>query len=114
STPVTAPDFGERPAWTPSRPRLRPLRLVFAWILSTIALLLAAWIVPGAATSGFQGALVAAAVIAILNALLPPLVAALRLPLMLVVGFLLVLVLDGLLLLAADDITDGDLSVDSF
>ena len=52
--------------------------------------------------------------IAILNALLPPIVAALRLPLTLVFGFLLVLVLDALMLLAADCVTDGDLSVDSF
>ena len=33
---------------------------------------------------------------------------------MLLVGFVLVLVLDALMLLAADSITDGDLSVDSF
>ena len=52
--------------------------------------------------------------IAVLNAILPPLIAALRLPLMLVIGLLLVLVLDALMLLAADWITDGDLSVDSF
>jgi hypothetical protein len=37
-----------------------------------------------------------------------------RLPLMLLVGFVLVLVLDALMLLAADSITDGDISVDSF
>ena len=52
--------------------------------------------------------------IAILNALLPPVIAALRLPLMLVTGLLLVLILDALMLLAADNITDGDLSIDSF
>ena len=52
--------------------------------------------------------------IAILNALLPPVIAALRLPLMLVTGLLLILILDALMLLAADSITDGDLSIDSF
>ena len=56
----------------------------------------------------------AAAVIAVLNAILPPLIAALRLPLMLVLGLLLVLIADALMLLAADRITDGDLSIDSF
>jgi len=70
--------------------------------------------VPGASTSNFWGALVAALVIAILNAVLPPLVAALHLPLMLLTGFLLILVVDALMLLAADNITNGDLSVDSF
>jgi uncharacterized membrane protein YvlD (DUF360 family) len=60
------------------------------------------------------GAISAVAAIAILNAVLPPIVAALRLPLMLLLGFLLLLVLDALILLAADRITGGDLSVDSF
>ena len=90
------------------------VRLVVSWILATLALLVAAWIVPGASVESFGGAFVAAAVIAILNALLPPVIAALRLPLMLVTGLLLVLILDALMLLAADNITDGDLSIDSF
>jgi uncharacterized membrane protein YvlD (DUF360 family) len=106
--------YGERPAWAPARPRIHPLGLLAAWLLSAGALLIAAWIVPGASTRSFWGALVSALVIAILNALLPPLVAALRLPLMLLVGFVLVLVVDALMLLAADNLTNGDLSVDSF
>ena len=96
-SPVSA-----EPAWRPARPKFRPLALIVAWILSAAALLVAAWIVPGAHVENFWGALVARAVIAILNALLPPLIAALRLPLMLVIGLLLVLVLDALMLLAAD------------
>ena len=107
-------DYGERVAWAPARPRIHPVRLLVAWLLSAAALLAAAWIVPGASTSNFGGALVAALVIAILNAVLPPLVAALHLPLMLLTGFLLILVVDALMLLAADSITNGDLSVDSF
>jgi uncharacterized membrane protein YvlD (DUF360 family) len=110
----TQSQYGESPAWAPARPRLHPVRLLSAWLLSAAALLIAAWIVPGASTRNFSGALVAALVIAILNAVLPPLVAALRLPLMLLVGFVLVLVVDALMLLAADNLTNGDLSVDSF
>src|SRR5207248_7078487 len=108
------PMYGQTPTRKPSRPRLRPLRLLLAWVVSAAALLVAAWIVPGAAVHHFGGALAAAAVIAVLNAVLPPIVAALRLPLMLLVGLLLILVLDGLMLLAADSITNGDLSVSSF
>jgi uncharacterized membrane protein YvlD (DUF360 family) len=74
----------------------------------------AAWIVPGATVNDFWGALAASAAIAVLNAVLPPLVAALRLPFMVLVGLILVLVLDALILLAADRITGGDLKVDSF
>ena len=69
---------------------------------------------PGADVNNFWGAFAATAVIAVLNAILPPLIAALRLPLMLVIGLLLVLIADALMLLAADRITDGDLSIDSF
>src|SRR6266700_452994 len=83
---TSAPKYGQMPTWSPSRPRLRPLRLLFGWILSAAALLVAASIVPGAAVHDFRGALAAAAVIAVLNAVLPPIVAALRLPLMLLVG----------------------------
>ena len=106
--------YGEKAVWGPKRPRIGLVHLLVSWVFSTVALLVAAWIVPGAAVGSFWSAFVAAAVIAILNALLPPLVAALRLPLMLVTGLLLVLILDALMLLAADAITDGDLSVSSF
>ena len=111
---MTITSYGEKPAWGPMRPKIHPLRLLVSWLLATVALLVAAWIVPGADVRNFWGALFAAAVIAVLNAILPPLIAALRLPLMLVTGLLLVLILDALMLLAADRVTDGDLSVDSF
>jgi uncharacterized membrane protein YvlD (DUF360 family) len=107
-------DFGERPHWTPQRPRIRPFALLLAWLVSAASLLIAAELLPGASVKGFSGALSAALVIGVLNAVLPPLVAALRLPYMLVLGFVLALVLDALMLLAADKITGGDLSVDSF
>ena len=111
---MTTTTHGEKPVWSPGRPRIRPIRLVISWVVATVALLVAAWIVPGAEVNELLGAFVAAAVIAVLNAILPPLIAALRLPLMLVLGLLLVLIADALMLLAADRITDGDLSIDSF
>jgi uncharacterized membrane protein YvlD (DUF360 family) len=107
---TTAPAAG----WHPERPKFRPLNLLRTWLFSAIALLIAAGLLPGAAVNGFASAVAAAAVIAVLNAILPPIVAALRLPFMLVLGFLVVLVLDALMLLAADNLTDGDLSVDGF
>jgi uncharacterized membrane protein YvlD (DUF360 family) len=106
--------YGERPAWGVGRPRFHVLRLLLAWILSALALLGAAWVVPGAAVHDFRNALVAAAVIAVLNAILPPVMAAVRLPFVAALGFVLVLVLDALMLLAADRITGGDLEIDSF
>jgi uncharacterized membrane protein YvlD (DUF360 family) len=113
-TAETQQRYGEPPAWSPARPKLGPIKLLVAWLVATASLLAAAWVVPGAHITTFWIALLATAVIGILNAILPPLVAALRLPLTLVLGFVLVLVLDALMLLAADRVTDGDFSVDSF
>ena len=101
-------------AWREERIRFRPLHLLRTWLVSGIALLVAAWLVPGAEVNSFLVALAAAAIIAALNAVLPPLIAAIRLPLTLVFGFLAILVLDALMLLAADRITDERLHVDGF
>src|SRR5881392_803627 len=113
-TTTTEPAYGRAPAWSPERPKLRPLRLVVAWLAAALALFAAAWILPGATVTGFWGALAATAAIAVLNAVIPPLIAALRLPFMLLVGLVLVLIVDALILLAADRITGGDLKVNSF
>src|SRR6185312_14958012 len=108
-----APTHGVTPGWTPARPRLRRFALVVTWLVSALALLLAARIVPGASVSDWWATIAAALAIAVLNAILPPVVAALRLPFMLLIGFLLVLVLDALMLLAASSLISG-LEIDSF
>ena len=81
---------------------------------SAIALYIAAVIVPGVGVEGFLGAIIAAALIAVLNALAPPLIAALRLPYMLAVGFLLVLLLDAAMVWVAADLSDHTFEVDGF
>jgi uncharacterized membrane protein YvlD (DUF360 family) len=111
---ATQSEYGRRPDWGVGRPRFHIFRLLLAWIVSALALLGAAWLVPGAAVHDFGNALIAAAVIAVLNAILPPVVAAVRLPFVAALGFVIVLVLDALMLLAADRITGGDLEIDSF
>jgi uncharacterized membrane protein YvlD (DUF360 family) len=100
-------------SWNPASPRLRPLRLVFGWAVASAAVWITAWLLPGFAL-GHSGAAVAAALtIALLNAVLPPVLAALRLPYMLIVGFLLVLVADAFVLLgAAALLPDDDVRVD--
>jgi uncharacterized membrane protein YvlD (DUF360 family) len=106
--------FAEAPTWQPVRPRIRPARLVLSWLISAFALVVAAEIVPGAHVKGFWGALVVAAVVAVLNAFLPPLIAALRLPFTLALGFVLVLLADAAMLLIADSLTEGAIQLDSF
>ena len=106
--------YGEEPTWGVDKIRIQVDRLVLAWVLSAVALLVAAWLVPGAAVNNFGTALAAAAIIALLNGILPPVVAAIRLPFIALLGFLIALVLEALMLLAADSITNGDLQIDSF
>jgi uncharacterized membrane protein YvlD (DUF360 family) len=96
------------------RPRFRVYRVMVAWVLSAAALLFAAWVVPGVTVHGWEKAFVAAALLAILNALLPPLLAAVRLPFTLVTGLLLVLVLDALMFQLVSHIAPEALTVDSF
>ena len=100
--------------WQPERPKLRPLRLLVVWLIDALALLLAAGIVPGADIHGFVGAVIVAAIVAVLNALLPPIVAALRLPFTVVLGFLLILALDAAILMLAADAVPEELAIDGF
>jgi uncharacterized membrane protein YvlD (DUF360 family) len=111
---VSGTTYGEPVSWHPERPKYRPLRLLLSWLLSAAALLIAASLVPGISVEGFGGAVVAALLIAVLNAILPPIVAALRLPFMALFGFIAVLVLDALMLVLASEIRPEAISVDNF
>jgi uncharacterized membrane protein YvlD (DUF360 family) len=104
----------EQLAWHPERPRLQPGRMAISWLVSALSLLAASAVVPGVSIPSFAGAVLVAAIIAVLNALLPPLVAALRLPFTLVLGFLLVLALDAFILKLASDLTRNAIQVNSF
>ena len=106
------PDGLNVPVWRPERPRLHPVRLAIAWLGSALALLLAAGLAPGAELKGFGGAVAVAAIVGVLNAVLPPLVAALRLPFTVAIGFLLALALDAAILMLAAEIVPDLLRVD--
>ena len=109
-------DYGQSTAWRPDRPRLRLFPLLVSWLATGVALMVAAALLPGVDIGSFWGALLVAAIVAALNAVIPPVLAALRLPLTLVLGFLLVLIADALILLVAADlnVTDGVFIVDNF
>ena len=67
----------------------------------------------GTASRGFLGALIVAALVAILNAFVPPVIAAIRLPYTVGLGFILVLVADALMLMAASAIAPGAIHIPS-
>ena len=111
--PVTAA-YGAAAKWSPQTPRFRPLHLLILWFVTAVAVFLAGAILPGVSVGDFAHAIVAAALIAVLNAVLPPLVAAIRLPFTLVLGFVVILVLDALILLLVSHIDSSSIKVDSF
>jgi uncharacterized membrane protein YvlD (DUF360 family) len=100
--------------WKPQSPRFRLVNLLVSWIVAAVAVLVAAAILPGLTVGNFGEAAIDAAIIAALNAILPPVVAALRLPFTLALGFVLVLVLDALILVLASHIDSTSIKVDSF
>ena len=106
--------YGEEVVWSPDVPHFKPLNLAINWIVSAAAVGVAAAIVPHVTVHGVGEAFIAAAVIAILNAILSPVIAALRLPFTLALSFVLVLVLDAVVLLLASKIDPNSIKVDSF
>jgi uncharacterized membrane protein YvlD (DUF360 family) len=106
--------YGESSAWQPARPRFRFFQLLLSWLAAAASLLVAAYVVPGVSVGGFWGALVASLLIAVLNAIVPPIVAALRIPFMALLGFFVVLLVDAALLELVSWIRPEALSVDSF
>lgn len=77
-------------------------RMLLNWIMSTIAVAITAYLLPGVVISGFIPALVAALVIGIINVILRPLLIILTLPLtILTLGLFALVINSGLILLAA-------------
>ncbi len=112
--PAAPVAYAEEPHWTPERPRFRLVRAVLAWVVAALAVFAAGTIVPGVSVGTFGEAFVAAAIIAVLNAILPPIVAALRLPFTLALGFLLALLVDAAILMLASAIDPTSFHVDGF
>lgn len=106
--------YGEAPGWRPARPRVGLLGLIVAWVITAASVVVAAWIVPGVELNDPATAFLVAAMIGLVNAIVPPLVAALRLPLTVALGFIAVLVIDAGALLAADAATENAIEVAGF
>ena len=85
--------------------------LVIQWLATAVALLVAAYILPGIKIKDFKIALLAAAVLGIVNALIRPIVAFLTLPLTWITFGLFAIVVNGLMLwLAAKLVPDFEIN----
>lgn len=83
------------------------LHLLLIWLLSAIALIIVAYVVPGFELAGFGSALIAALVVGFLNATLGFLLKIITLPLSIVTLGIFFLVINAIILLLASAIVPG-------
>lgn len=83
------------------------MKLLVVWLLNALALLAVAYLMPSIEVSGFGGALIAAAVIGLVNMLVRPLLVLLTLPVTLLTLGLFILVINGLLFFGVGALLDG-------
>jgi len=83
------------------------MKIVIHWIVSALAILLTAYILPGVHVSGFVAALVLALVLGIINAFLRPILVVLTLPITILTLGLFVFVINALLIMLAAAILPG-------
>lgn len=83
------------------------LRLLVHWVLSAIALLIVARIVPGFEVAGIGPALIAVIVIGLLNATLGLILKVVTFPLSILTLGIFLLVINGLMILLASSIVRG-------
>ena len=83
------------------------MNLLVVWLLNALALLAGAYLMPSIEVSGFGGALIAAAVIGLVNMLIRPLLVLLTLPITLLTLGLFILVINGLLFFGVGALLEG-------
>ena len=89
------------------------LAILIGWIVSALAIIVAAYLLPGVRVDSFTTGLVVAVVLGIINAFLKPLLLLLTLPINIVTLGLFTLVINALLVLVAASIVPG-FHVDGF
>jgi len=83
------------------------MRLVLKWILSAVALLAVAYIYSGVQVNSFTSALIAAAVIGLLNVVVRPVLVILTLPVSIVTLGLFLFVINALMFWSASGLLSG-------
>src|SRR3989344_4665929 len=83
------------------------MKLIIHWIVSALAILVTAYVLPGVNVSGLVVALVLAVVLGAINAFVRPVLVMLTLPISILTLGLFVLVIDALLVLLASYVVPG-------
>jgi len=83
------------------------MKLLIVWLLNAVSLLAVAYLMPSIQVSGFGGALITAAVIALVNVLIRPILVVLTLPVTVLTLGLFILVINGLLFLLVSNLLES-------
>jgi len=89
------------------------MKFILKWLCSALALLAVAYLYSGVVVTSFTGALIAAAVLGVLNTIIRPLLVLLTLPVTLVTLGLFIFVINALMFWAAASLVSG-LNVNGF
>jgi putative membrane protein len=81
--------------------------IIVSWLVSTLIVIIAAYVLPGVHVESFWTALLVALVMGILNVLIKPLLILLTLPITIVTFGLFLLVINALVVLLASNIVPG-------
>jgi putative membrane protein len=81
--------------------------LLFKWLASAVAILIASYLIPGVVVSGVWTALILAAVLGLLNLIIKPLLVLLTLPINILTLGLFTFVINALIILLASSIVKG-------
>ncbi len=81
--------------------------LLINWVIATIAILVAAYLIPGIRVDSIGAALIGAAILGILNAVVKPILVILTLPITLLTLGLFLFVINALMFLLAGSLLSG-------
>lgn len=83
------------------------MNIIINWLVSALAILVAAYILPGVQVSSFTTALVVAVVLGIINAFLKPILLILTLPINILTLGLFTFVINALIIILTSDLVPG-------
>lgn len=89
------------------------MNIILNWILSAIAIMISAYVLPGVHVAGFTVALILAVILGVINAVLKPILLIFTLPINILTLGLFTFVINAFLVMLAAGLVKG-FSVDSF
>jgi putative membrane protein len=89
------------------------MKIIVNWVISAVAILVAAYVLPGVMVAGFAAALVLAVVLGAINAFIKPFLVAVTLPINVMTLGLFTLVINAVLIMLASRVVPG-FNVDGF